>query len=214
LDNNPSISRGKLELLRLYVRMNKEHAMLRSLLHQVIADSSAKSMYCASFMSQGAWQSDSTEVVCATLEVSPHVTSVDLSFNDLELPHIKLFAQVIKSPLCSITHINLCHNLLQDISNFAAALEVNQTITTLNMSHNNMRVSSAKDLARCIRTNTVLTCLEVKHQKWGDTGAKVLLEALRDNKSLVALDVEGPEVATPTVDDIKYFLLRRSKQAE
>ena len=66
----------------------------------------------------------------------------------------------------------------------AEALAINSTLTTLDLSGNEVWDEGAVRLAEALTTNSTLTTLNLIANKFGDEGAKRLAEALAINSSL------------------------------
>ncbi|XP_041065190.1 NACHT, LRR and PYD domains-containing protein 3-like [Carcharodon carcharias] len=83
----------------------------------------------------------------------------------------------------SLTNLDLSNNKLKDseMKLLSTALrKPDSKIQKLNLSHNHLTGSCAKDLASVLRTNQSLTDLNLGYNKLGDSEVNLLSEALRD----------------------------------
>ncbi|XP_068745832.1 NLR family CARD domain-containing protein 3-like [Montipora capricornis] len=80
-------------------------------------------------------------------------------------------------------------------SALARALEVNSTLTYLNLSGNKIGDSGAAALAKAMEFNSTLTSLALFNCKIGDSGAVALAKAVERNSTLTQLDLSGNEIA-------------------
>lgn len=103
----------------------------------------------------------------------------------------------------SLLTLSLAHNLLGRDEPKAAfnkelvtggvaigkMLEVNSTITKLDLSWNAIRLDSAEKLAASIRKNSTLVELHLGHNGFGDNATQIIGRALKTNDTLTALDI-------------------------
>jgi len=71
----------------------------------------------------------------------------------------------------------------------AEALKTNTTITTLDLSYNDIGHEGAKALAEALKNNTTITTLDLVGNPIGDEGPKALAEALETNMTITKLDI-------------------------
>ena len=103
----------------------------------------------------------------------------------------------------SITSLDLSNNLIGGKEEYndiipsfvtggvgiAECLTLNNVLTYLDLSWNNIRKESALTLAKALGTNQTLTVLILKQNNLGDVAGQYLAHSLRSNHSLVKLDV-------------------------
>ncbi len=103
----------------------------------------------------------------------------------------------------SLTSLNLSNNLIGGKEEYndiipsfvtggvgiAECLRLNDVLTYLDLSWNNIRKESALTLAKALGVNQTLTVLILKQNNLGDVAAQYLAHSLRSNHSIVKLDV-------------------------
>ena len=77
----------------------------------------------------------------------------------------------------------------EGLTQLAECLRVNATITSLDLSGNDIGAAGATQLAQCLRVNATLTNLVLPCNSIGDAGATQLAECLRINSTLTSLDL-------------------------
>jgi hypothetical protein len=91
----------------------------------------------------------------------------------------------------TITSINLSNNNVgvDGAKALAAALKVNSTITSINLSNNNVGVDGAKALADALKDNSTITSISLSYNNVDVDGAKVLADALKINSTITSIDL-------------------------
>ncbi|KAL9965588.1 hypothetical protein ACROYT_G029409 [Oculina patagonica] len=93
----------------------------------------------------------------------------------------------------TVTSLDLSFNNVSDqgAASLAEALKGNITLTRLDLSDNNIYDDGAADLAEALKANTNLTRLDLTDNRIGDHGATCLAEALKLNTALTGLDLSN-----------------------
>src|SRR3989338_6644607 len=93
--------------------------------------------------------------------------------------------------VATLTSLNLSSNQLGDegAGRLAEALAFNSTLTNLNLKSNNVGDKGASRLAEALATNSSLTSLNLMNNWVGDEGAGRLAEALAINSALTTLNL-------------------------
>ena len=128
-------------------------------------------------------------------------TKVVRTFGErLQLVHLKMsrssvrwnseFAQAIRVNT-SLSSLDLHANHIGDegANLLAQALRVNTSLSDLNLSSNSIGYKVANSLAQALRVNTSLSSLYLRFNSIGNEGANSLAQALRVNTSLSSLDL-------------------------
>ncbi|XP_066025377.1 NLR family CARD domain-containing protein 3-like isoform X3 [Pocillopora verrucosa] len=89
----------------------------------------------------------------------------------------------------SLTTLDLSYNEIDDdgAAALGECLKYNKSLTTLHLSDNEIGNDGAAALGECLKSNKSLTTLDLSFNKIGDNGAAALVECLKDNKSLTTL---------------------------
>ena len=114
----------------------------------------------------------------------------------------------IRSNDPTLTTLDLSYNNIGDegAKVIADALKGNKTLTTLDLSHNNIEVEGTKALAEALKDNKTLTTLNLSHNEIGDEGAKAIAEALRINTTLTTLNLRISKIGDKGAKDIAEAL--------
>ncbi len=121
------------------------------------------------------------EVICSFLKDNPHITSLDLTDNQIGDEGAKAL-----TTNTSLTSLDISFNLIDDES--AKTLATNTTLTSLTLVRNQFGYEGAKALA----TNTTLTSLDIRYNEIGTKGAK----ALATNTTLTSLEISCNQIGT------------------
>jgi hypothetical protein len=111
----------------------------------------------------------------------------------LGIDGVKALADALKVN-STITSINLSYNNV-DVDGakaLADALKVNSTITSIDLSDNNVGDDGAKALADAIKVNSTITSINLRYSDVGDDGAKALADALKVNSIITSIDSQMP----------------------
>lgn len=146
---------------------------------------------------------DSSEVIMTYIK-SPDCTLQTLVLNGADVDDAEAgnLAEAI-SQNTSISTLCLSHNLLGQTELVAASnpdivtggvaiglmLEVNKTITKLDLSWNAIRLGSAEKFASSVKKNVTLCTLMLGHNSLGDSATQILGRALKTNPTLEVLDL-------------------------
>ena len=88
----------------------------------------------------------------------------------------------------------------------AAVVESNSTLTSLNLSANNMGPAGAESLATALKTNTTLTNLNLRWNNIGPAGAESLATALKTNTALTNLGLHGNNIGPAGAESLATVL--------
>jgi hypothetical protein len=119
-----------------------------------------------------------------------------------------------------ITHLNLNNIHLDSSSRFfqslVLALEVNDTVTDLNLSHNYISDAQAGMLAEMLRSNRAIQHLDLEESFISWRGAKALLNALQTNKSILSIKMSTNDPREDLVDIIKEIgaVLKKNQSSQ
>ncbi|WP_375331722.1 hypothetical protein [Candidatus Tisiphia endosymbiont of Temnostethus pusillus] len=104
----------------------------------------------------------------------------------------------------SITNLNLSSNQIGDAGakSLAECLKDNKSITTLKLNNNQIGDAGAKSLAECLKDNKSITTLKLNNNQIGDAGAKSLAECLKDNKSITNLYLSSNQIGDVIAKEI------------
>jgi len=108
----------------------------------------------------------------------------------------------------------LQNNSIKAVKFIAEALDINQSLTTLNLDHNPISDEGAKLIAEALKSNQSLTTLNLSDNSIGDKGAQFIAEALKINQSLTALyltvSIIHDDIASLRDIAVQLFWSRRS----
>lgn len=91
----------------------------------------------------------------------------------------------------TLTHLDFSNGYLREIDTLSQALIGNATLTTLDLSHNDISGPTVKSLADALAVNAGLTTLRLSHNPHNPYQGMVLGEALKTNSTLTELDLRG-----------------------
>ena len=96
----------------------------------------------------------------------------------------------------TLTTLNISRNNIgcAGAQAIAGALKVNTTLTTLDISDNNIGVEGAKAIAEALKVNTTLTTLNIYINQIGVTGAEAIAEVLEVNKTITELYIDDNNI--------------------
>ncbi|WP_417905067.1 hypothetical protein [Candidatus Tisiphia endosymbiont of Micropterix aruncella] len=80
------------------------------------------------------------------------------------------------------------------------------SITTLDLSNNQIGDTEVKELAEALKDNKSITTLDLSNNHIGDTGAKYLLESLKINKFITVINLVGNEIGEAEAKNIAETL--------
>ena len=89
----------------------------------------------------------------------------------------------------TVTNLTLYKSLQGGVAALAECLKYNKSLTTLDLSYNEIDDDGAAALGECLKYNKSLTTLNLSDNEIGNDGAAALVECLKDNKSLTTLDL-------------------------
>ncbi|XP_044172343.1 NLR family CARD domain-containing protein 3-like [Acropora millepora] len=109
----------------------------------------------------------------------------------------------------SLTSLNLSENDIcaKAANSLSEALSVNTSLTSLNLSENDICAKAANSLSEALRVNTSLTSLNLYWNSIGDEGANSLSQALRVNTSLTSLNLSKNSIGYEAANSL-YQALR------
>ena len=122
-----------------------------------------------------------------------------------------LLAEMLKTNR-TLTSVNLSYNELTDIfvRDLAEALITNHTLTVLNLSGNKITNIGAQALSKMLKTNETLIHLHLSRNKITDIGVQVLAEMLKINKTLTYLDLSVNQI-TETGAQVLFEALKNNR---
>ena len=86
----------------------------------------------------------------------------------------------------------------QDVRALAAALEKNSTLTSIDLSYNNIGDEGVASMAAALEKNSTLTSIDLRANDIGVEGAASLAAALEKNSTLTSLDLQLNEIGEQT----------------
>ena len=95
----------------------------------------------------------------------------------------------------------------------AQTLEINRSITHLDLRNNRVGPQGATALSKALRSNQTLSVCDLRWNDIGTRGAMDLAEAMEINQSLVELRLEGNGVRWETIDKIEGCTRRNAAKA-
>ena len=139
-----------------------------------------------------------------TLATQQQITSVDISENKIDSKSAEALTHFLKRQDCSLSTLKMSNADLDDeeVAIFMDALEVNQSITEMDVSHNKLggigeksvrrkgnRLVGGASIAAAIAKNTTLHKLNLSWNKLGFATAVQLETAIFQNKTLLELNL-------------------------
>jgi len=129
------------------------------------------------------------EAVARALQENRAVTSIQRG-----VQHIGTASQALAEALevnVSVTSINLQEATIGDAGckALADALKVNATVSSINLARNDIGDDGAKELAEALKINRSVTEISLTRNNIGDEGAQALAEAIAINSSIVKVDL-------------------------
>ena len=100
-----------------------------------------------------------------------------------------------------------------EVIKIAKALEINNTLTTLNLPQNNISNIGATALAKALKINNTLTTLNLQQNDIGDEGVFALAEALKTNNTLTTLNLQQNDIGNEGVNRLVHVLFRRENES-
>ena len=113
-----------------------------------------------------------------------YVVEVFLAFMDNDRP--KMGCNSFNPRLTYILCRNIGHS---GACSLAKALEVNKSITTIDLSYNQIGDLGASSLAKALEVNNSVTAIDLSRNQIGNPGAASLAKALEVNKNLLTIDL-------------------------
>jgi Ran GTPase-activating protein (RanGAP) involved in mRNA processing and transport len=134
-----------------------------------------------------------TQALSDALLENPVVTRLNLANNEIG----------------EIGAVSLCHVLKDDNEIFRRRgfpvdknLKCNETLTELNLFHNNLGAGSVTALSDIIQTNTFLRVLNLESNKIGALTGELIVDAMKENKTLKELRVKFNQFTNDMEDEI------------
>ncbi|XP_068745826.1 NLR family CARD domain-containing protein 3-like isoform X1 [Montipora capricornis] len=130
-----------------------------------------------------------------------------------ELAHT--FGSLLEIQTCDISRGTLSNKVGPSCASaLATALEINSTLTYLNLSDNEIGDSGAVALAKAMEFNSTLTFLALSYCKIGDSGAVALARAMEFNSSLTELNLGLNEIGDSGAGALAKAMERNSTLTE
>lgn len=145
---------------------------------------------------------------------SNKVTSLDLSYNDIDDNGAKLIADALKINT-SLDWLILSNNKIRDKGAIAIAdaLKIHEFLTKLDVSCNDIRENGAKAIAAALKINKSLVSLNIwdDDAKIGYWGGMALADALKINTSITTLILNDCSIDDRIDMQIESLLLENKK---
>eukprot|EP00758_Cryptobia_borreli_P014934 Tbor_TRINITY_DN5973_c0_g6::TRINITY_DN5973_c0_g6_i1::g.18987::m.18987 len=88
----------------------------------------------------------------------------------------------------------------------AFALKDNHTVTSIDLSGNNITATGLEYLADMLEDNNTIRSINLQNNKLGDDGGRVIVKCLETNDSIVNLDLEFTSISEDIITEILYML--------
>ncbi|XP_038656780.1 NACHT, LRR and PYD domains-containing protein 3-like isoform X1 [Scyliorhinus canicula] len=137
------------------------------------------------------------EDLASTLNTNQSLTDLDLSWSNLRNSGVKLLSVVLMNSHSKIQKLKLDNNSLTDScaehlasTHISDIIDINQSLTDLDLSHNNLGDSGVKLLSVALRNpDCKIQKLNLYHNALAHSCAEDLTSALSTNRSLLELDL-------------------------
>lgn len=154
-------------------------------------------------VSDNKMDSESIDVLKANcVDPNCRLTQLHLSKSDIDDEECADFMKAM-AVNTSITKLNLSHNMIGGMEEkkplspdfmtgaeaIAVVLSTTSSLTFLDLSHNNIRKTSAMGFAKCLAHNSSLLVLNLANNNFGDIAGQHLAHSLRFNTTIKFLDI-------------------------
>ncbi|XP_071988626.1 NACHT, LRR and PYD domains-containing protein 12-like [Engystomops pustulosus] len=132
--------------------------------------------------------------MASVLRNNQSLVCLNLSDNSLCGPHLSDLMEALSSPACRIEELHLCANNLPDMSciQLASVLKNNQSLKSLNLSHNSLCGPQLSDLMEALSSPACrIEELQLAYNDLEDTSCIQLASVIRNNQSLKRLNLSG-----------------------
>jgi len=150
-------------------------------------------------------------IILRAISYNRNLTRIDLKGNNLRHSGSELVGKILKRST-TLRELNLEWNALgmwnQGVSAIADGLSMNQTLTYLNVSNNQISHEGGTDLAEALKRNSTLKHLDLRWNNVGVIGGRAFASALQHNKTLVKLQLGGNNIPADTLKAISSAVQR------
>lgn len=91
---------------------------------------------------------------------------------------------------------------IKTIEIVAEVLKFNETLTSIDLSNNEIEEDRAKLIAEALKVNETLTSIDLSDNEIGEEGAKLIAEVLKENETLVSIDLSDNAIGEASVKTI------------
>ncbi|XP_063078901.1 leucine-rich repeat-containing protein 74A-like [Engraulis encrasicolus] len=138
-------------------------------------------------------QTDGAENVAKMLMEDTAIKVLKLSGNGFVDEASKYFADALATHF-QVKSLDLSHNQFCENEHLGHMLASNESLETLNLSWNFLRMGGAVALCNGLKVNVTLKHLDLSHNGFGNEGAQAVGDALRHNNTLLSLDLSSNRI--------------------